>query len=150
MKALTLWQPWASLIADGRKTIETRPRAWAYRGIIAIHAGNHVDREACKRFGYDPDTIPRGCVVCLVFKDGCVQFPNPATPPDEYGNFAPGRYGYILHNPRKFNPPVPIRGWQGVWDWPDVIGIQPQGELNCVLYATTPQLPFKEQPKCSG
>ncbi len=38
MKALTLWQPWASLIALGVKTIETRSWSTDYRGPLAIHA----------------------------------------------------------------------------------------------------------------
>ena len=39
MKALTILQPWASLIACGAKKIETRGWATKYRGQIAIHAG---------------------------------------------------------------------------------------------------------------
>lgn len=39
MKFLTIRQPWASLIAVGRKTIETRPFSTKYRGPLAIHAG---------------------------------------------------------------------------------------------------------------
>lgn len=39
MKAITIRQPWTSLIAAGVKTIETRPRRTSYRGRIAIHAG---------------------------------------------------------------------------------------------------------------
>jgi len=38
MKALTLWQPWASLVAEGVKTIETRSWKTSYRGPLAIHA----------------------------------------------------------------------------------------------------------------
>ncbi|HVM07165.1 MAG TPA: ASCH domain-containing protein [Acidimicrobiales bacterium] len=38
MKAISLWQPWASLIAYGVKTIETRSWSTPYRGRIAIHA----------------------------------------------------------------------------------------------------------------
>jgi hypothetical protein len=38
MKALTLWQPWATLIANGTKTIETRSWSTSYRGPLAIHA----------------------------------------------------------------------------------------------------------------
>lgn len=38
MKALTLWQPWASLIALGEKQIETRCWETKYRGELAIHA----------------------------------------------------------------------------------------------------------------
>jgi activating signal cointegrator 1 len=39
MKALTIRQPWASLIAAGIKTVETRSRRTSHRGPIAIHAG---------------------------------------------------------------------------------------------------------------
>ena len=38
MKALSLWQPWASAIALGSKRIETRSWPTDYRGPLAIHA----------------------------------------------------------------------------------------------------------------
>jgi len=38
MKAITLWQPWASLLACGAKQYETRSWPTNYRGPIAIHA----------------------------------------------------------------------------------------------------------------
>ncbi len=38
MKALTLWQPWASAVAVGAKRIETRSWSTEYRGPLAIHA----------------------------------------------------------------------------------------------------------------
>lgn len=38
MKAITLWQLWASLLACGAKKYETRSWATSYRGPIAIHA----------------------------------------------------------------------------------------------------------------
>lgn len=38
MKAITVWQPWASLLACGAKQYETRPWTTSYRGPIAIHA----------------------------------------------------------------------------------------------------------------
>lgn len=42
MKAITLHQPWASLVALGQKSIETRSWATKHRGPIAIHAAAHV------------------------------------------------------------------------------------------------------------
>jgi len=39
MKAITIHQPYASLIACGAKIYETRSWATKYRGKIAIHAG---------------------------------------------------------------------------------------------------------------
>ena len=38
MKAISLWQPWASAIAAGAKRIETRHWPTRYRGPLAIHA----------------------------------------------------------------------------------------------------------------
>lgn len=38
MKALTVWQPWASLLAIEAKRYETRGWETSYRGPIAIHA----------------------------------------------------------------------------------------------------------------
>jgi activating signal cointegrator 1 len=38
MKALTLWQPWASLVAMEHKAIETRCWSTKYRGELAIHS----------------------------------------------------------------------------------------------------------------
>lgn len=47
MKAVTIIQPWATLIALGFKTLETRSWATKHRGPLAIHAGQKVDKEAC-------------------------------------------------------------------------------------------------------
>jgi hypothetical protein len=49
MKAISLWQPWASLIAAGLKPYETRNWAPAPSMIgqtIAIHAAKKIDRDA--------------------------------------------------------------------------------------------------------
>lgn len=42
MKALTLTQPWASLVALGEKRIETRSWGTSYRGELAIHAAASI------------------------------------------------------------------------------------------------------------
>lgn len=81
MKMLSLWQPWATLIATGIKTIETRPWKTEYRGPLAILASKKkVDydfgslmweagiAEAMHKaagFGWY-ESFPRGCVVAVV------------------------------------------------------------------------------------
>lgn len=48
MKALTISQPYASLIANGEKWIENRRWETLYRGKLAIHAGKgtqYLDRD---------------------------------------------------------------------------------------------------------
>jgi activating signal cointegrator 1 len=49
MKALTLTQPYASLIAIGAKKIETRSWSTAYRGPLAIHAGKGLGPVGSRR-----------------------------------------------------------------------------------------------------
>lgn len=46
MKALTLTQPWATLVAIAAKKFETRSWYTSYRGQLAIHASREVDRGA--------------------------------------------------------------------------------------------------------
>lgn len=47
MKALSLWQPWATLVAIGVKQTETRPGSFAFkhRGELAVHAAKHWTRD---------------------------------------------------------------------------------------------------------
>ncbi|MCY4428902.1 MAG: ASCH domain-containing protein [Rhodospirillales bacterium] len=56
MRAITLHEPWATMIADGTKTYETRhwaPPSTLYGRRIAIHAGRTVDVDAVDLFDYD-------------------------------------------------------------------------------------------------
>lgn len=49
MKALSLWQPWASAIAVGAKHIETRGWPTSYRGQLAIHAAKRKVLDELRR-----------------------------------------------------------------------------------------------------
>jgi len=89
MKALTIHQPWASLLAIGAKRYETRGWATKYRGAIAIHAGKAkvIDlREetmlaASRCLGIDAgdplmyrqamDSLPRGAVIAVAALVDC-------------------------------------------------------------------------------
>lgn len=48
MKAITLHQPWASLVGLGIKTIETRSWCTKYRGPLAIHAAKRQPDQALR------------------------------------------------------------------------------------------------------
>ena len=45
MRALSIRQPWAWLIAEAVKDIENRRWATTYRGVFLIHAGKQFDSE---------------------------------------------------------------------------------------------------------
>lgn len=145
MKALSLWQPWASFIAIGMKSFETR--SWSPPPLligqrIAIHAAKKAippdDVEWARRLGA-PD-LPRGAIVCTAVLAGAYQCGPPRSladiahsrlrvirqvvgsadvpiVPDEFGDFADGRWAWLLTDIERFEPPVPARGAQGFWDW---------------------------------
>ena len=66
MKTLSVRQPWAELIMQGRKTLELRSWMVRYRGPLAIHASRTVERADCLDFGLDPDRLTTGAVVGIV------------------------------------------------------------------------------------
>ncbi len=64
MKALSVRQPWASLIASGAKTIELRSWRTHHRGPLVIVAGRAADDAELARFGLAG--APRGVAVAVV------------------------------------------------------------------------------------
>ena len=65
MKALSVRQPWASLIALGTKTIECRTWRTAYRGKLLICSGSKPD-SAAKSFFTEGEPYPLGFALCVV------------------------------------------------------------------------------------
>ena len=110
MKALSLWQPWASEIARGRKTIETRMWSTRYRGPLLVCASKHVDRTCC-----DPGlAYPRGMAVAICRLVDCREMRGG----DEVAamcQWEPGRYSWVLADVRSIKP-FPVRGRQRLFD----------------------------------
>ena len=63
MKALSLRQPWAQLILDGKKIYETRTWNTKFRGEFLIHAAKTIDKKSCKHFNIDPDKLITGAII---------------------------------------------------------------------------------------
>jgi hypothetical protein len=128
MKCLTLWQPYAQLILERKKKIETRSWKTAYRGELAIHASaRRLDSDVARAFGYDviKTLFPLGVVLCVVELTDC-HVMTPAfireiktTQPDEYlaGIYAPDRYAWHLRLIRVLPESIPARGRQMLWEW---------------------------------
>lgn len=135
MKCLPLWQPWASLMAAGVKSFETR--SWhPPRGVvgsrIALHATktrSELWRAQLRPFtSYlpDPATLPLGAIIATMVIDHVVKI----TPewaarlerddPDEYafGDYTPGRYAWHAKWVEPLPQPLPYRGSQGVFEVP--------------------------------
>ena len=156
MKAISLHQPWASLIVHGYKTIETR--SWAPPKTligerIAIHAARKTVSikdipevwqplvRMYKNFGQPG--VPQGAVVATarlvdawqvrdtsknmgivhpdgypqVFGDSTLESQRRSCKADPYGDFSVGRWLWFLEDVELVDPPVPVRGHQGFWNW---------------------------------
>lgn len=128
MKAISLWQPWASLVVHGQKKIETR--AWPVPKTligkrIAIHAALLTRHDGLMNvppfLGLLDGDLPHGAVVGSVKLSSCVRM----TPTNiaeftqrqplevQLGDWQPGRYAWVLREPRVLDSPVPVRGSQG-------------------------------------
>ena len=129
MRAISLWQPWATAIAVGVKTIETRHWKTNYRGPIAIHAAKRWTRDE-REFaeveftnGRLPKRIPLGAIVAVAVLSECKatwELDSEISAVERiYGNYSLGRFGWILTNIRALPEPVPWKGKQGFFNVPD-------------------------------
>jgi hypothetical protein len=115
MKALSIRQPWAELILQGRKTIELRTWSTPYRGRLLIHAGKKVDYDDCGQYGLDPASLTTGALVGTVELTGIRTF-------NWWqwrwlrkqhlgaGPFYADVLGWELSDPQRLAEPVPYRG----------------------------------------
>lgn len=142
IKAISLWQPWASLAAAGVKRHETRHWSTAYRGPIAIHAAKTMDLagapdQLCEAVHgrFWAHDLPRGVVVavaCLAACDPAERVADHLTRADRAaGNFAHGRFAWRLEQVRRLLNPVPLVGRQGLFNWTP--GAALDGNLGPVL-----------------
>lgn len=122
VRALTVRQPFAGLIAYGNKTLEIRSRRTNHRGQLLICAGvcedegQMIDPDvpgrvvSCDRYlrdvrAYSPaiDLFPVGVAVALVELVDC----RPMTPDDAVAacvEFKPGLFAWELQNPLLIEP----------------------------------------------
>lgn len=140
MKAITIIQPWATLIALGEKRFETRSWPTKHRGPIAVHAGKKLDKDAIQdpviyqailKHGFrHMRDMPLGAVVAVADLTECYQSVDEwsdgyvldngvyvATPEWCFGDFTPGRYAWEMSNVQQLAEPVPVKGQQRLWNW---------------------------------
>lgn len=136
MKAISIWQPWASLIAVGAKRIETRHWAAPASVIgerVAIHAAKRKPGPLSDRMhealggsiSQPVEVLPLGVIVCTVVIDRCEAMTrdlvNAASRTEvSFGEFVPGRYAWFLRDVEETRH-VEMRGSQGFYDVPDAI-----------------------------
>lgn len=142
MKALSLHQPWATMIAIGLKQLETRHWSTNYRGPLAIHAAQKwtkaqrtfteelfnedVVGHVLRQYGYTaPGQLPFGAVVCTVrlaqvmITEHVVKshWMRVNSVERMLGDYSAGRYAWQLLDLKRFEQPIKAIGHQGFWVW---------------------------------
>lgn len=132
-KALSVKQPWAALIANGRKTIETRKWATNYRGPLLICSSKSADRNPQANMHWIAQEsaglrvarfhlLDRGVAVCLVDLMGCTRtYDCSVLELDELAKKAccevtPFMWCWHLENVRRLKAPLPtVKGQLGLY-----------------------------------
>ena len=115
MKCLSVCQPFAELIVQGKKTIELRKWNTKFRGEFLVHAPQKIRLEDCKRLKIKPEMTVSAIIGKVELID-VREYENTAqikidskkhlASNDESGN----KYGFILQNPKQLRIPIPCTG----------------------------------------
>ncbi len=127
MKALTICEPWATLIAQGVKRIENRTWRTHYRGPLAIHAGK--SRSHWRAAAADPTAWLAQYHVPLPSRESCafgsvvaiatlIDVVPLAELPDDLRShpFAEGPWCWILADVRRLEIPIVCKGQLNLWN----------------------------------
>lgn len=124
MKAISLWEPWATALALGLKVNETRGWFCSYRGDLVICSAKRpigsLEREVTVANGIDPAQLVFGCALCIVEVYDCVSTNGLAgkisAQEARLGNYEFGRFAWLTRNLRRLAEPVPVVGRQGFFE----------------------------------
>lgn len=142
MRALTIQQPFAELIAQGVKRVENRTWRTRYRGPLVIHAGRgrdwlaRADAEDIARAG---DDLALGVVVAVAELVACVEIGELFTVGTLLGEdwsrheYAHGPWCWLLANVRRLAEPIPAAGRQSLWTIPSALANQIAAQVDIPL-----------------
>lgn len=109
--ALSIRQPWAELILQGRKTIEVRTWNTRHRGELWVHAGARRDAQALNMFDLKAVDLAFGALVGACELYNCIEFSEETW--EEWrslhlneGPLERRQYAWLLRNPRRTVPRV--------------------------------------------
>ncbi len=115
MKALSVKQPWAMMIMEGKKTIETRTWLTRYRGPLVIVASKTPDYDALTAFGLTKEDCGEfGVAVCEANLVDCREM-NLEDESAANCDIYPGAFAWVLQD-IKHVAPFPVKGQLGLFE----------------------------------
>lgn len=171
VKAISLWEPWATLVAIGQKQFETRSWSTEYRGPLLICAAKRWRLEqnrVCNNLislitvrgapwpeldrycNFWKRSFPLGHAVAVVNLANCIKTEECGVRAgsDEYlvGDYSPGRFAWQFTDLIRFRVPMPVRGAQGLFSEPDELvhdWSAKYGERTCRICGCSPTFACK-------
>ena len=116
MKCLSVCQPFAELIVQGKKTIELRKWNTKFRGEFLIHAAKNILIEDCRRMKILPSAITIGAIIGKVNLVDVKKYDSDKelyTDKKKHHSISSktnNKYGFILENPKKLRVPIEYLG----------------------------------------
>ena len=160
MKVLSLTEPYATLIKEGYKKIETRGWKTSYRGEVYIHASktkipkatleNQKLMSLCANH-----PLNFGKIICKAELVDCIPMTKEyvldmkQNYPQEYlcGDYQEGRYGFVLENIVPVENPIEVKGQLGIWEYyteEEIMKVMSQIEYGWVDKNKNPHLELGE------
>lgn len=121
MKALSLKQPWAELVMQGKKKIEIRKWNTNFRGDFLIHASKSPDMDSMNRFNFKMNELPVGKILGKAKLIDVLSYKNNSEfEKDKDKHLATpewGKFGFVLESVERFDKPIDALGKLGFWEF---------------------------------
>ncbi len=130
MKVLSIIEPFATLIKENMKLIETRSFKTSYRGELYIHASrtkiakhDREDKELMDLVG--DKQLSYGYIICKCNLVDCIYMTKEYVEDmkknnyQEYicGEYKEGRYAWVLEDVKPLDDPIEVKGQLGIWNY---------------------------------
>ena len=129
MKAISIIEPWATLIKEKKKFIETRSWQTSYRGELYIHASSKKVKRSDENVARLLSLIPNvsmgyGNIICKCKLVDCIYMDQAFLDKiqknkQEFlcGEYRLGRYAGVLEDVQALGKPIHAKGHLSIWNY---------------------------------
>lgn len=122
MKCLSVSQPYADLIVQGKKTVELRTWNTKFRGEFLVHAPIKIKKNVCLNMDIDETKLRRGAIIGKAEIYDIKVYNSVSELKSDYRKhfameeFLHHKYGFLLRKPHELRRPIPYKGKLGFFE----------------------------------
>ena len=129
IKVLSIIEPWATLIKEAKKRIETRSWKTSYRGELYLHASSkHIDKKNLNlpnllnlipniSMGYGSIICKCKLVDCIYMDEAFLEQIQSNSQEFMCGEYKVGRCAWVLEDVEVLKEPIPAKGHLNIWNF---------------------------------